>query len=230
MRSKPGPIRRCSMTWIQPRSKPAAVLFDVDGTLYTNEAFLREQTDVLVERLATYLEVACEEAEWRVKEAKAQYLKRTGEPASLSIAFRELGIDFDTSVAWRTELIKPEGRLAADYRLVPLIRAIAQRTPVAVITNNPVAIAQRTLDVLGLRRAFPVVVGLDTTMRSKPHWDIFQAALDALGADADATVMVGDRYGVDLAPIVVRGGGGFLVQSRQDLYDACARIGAWLDA
>lgn len=218
------------MTWIRPRSNPTAVLFDVDGTLYTDETFLREQTEVLVERLATHLAIHYQEAERRVEAARARFRSRTGKPASLGIAFRELGVDFDTSVAWRTELIKPEGRLAPDSRSVAVIRGIARCASVAVVTNNPVAIAQRTLDALGLGGVFSVVVGLDTGMRSKPHWEGFQAALDALDATADATVMIGDRYGVDLAPVIVRGGGGFLIHSQQDLYDACARVGAWLDA
>ena len=218
------------MTWIRPQSNPTTVLFDVDGTLYTNEAFLREQTDVLVERLATHLAISHQEAGRRVTAARARFSSQTGKPASLSIAFRELGVDFDTSVAWRTELIKPEGRLAPDSRLVALMHGIARRASVAVVTNNPVAIAERTLDALGLRGVFSVVVGLDTSMSSKPYWEGFQAALDALDATAGATVMVGDRYGVDLAPVIARGGGGFLIHSQQDLYDACTRVGAWLDA
>ena len=44
-------------------------------------------------------------------------------------------------------------------------------------------------------------------------------------ADAvEATVMVGDRWDVDLAPIVERGGSGILVESHEDLREAITML------
>ena len=100
----------------------------------------------------------------------------------------------------------------------------------AVVSDDPPAIVGRTLEALGLGGVFSVVVGSDSGTRSGPQRERLQTALEVLGASADATVMIGARYGDDIAAVIVRGGGGLLIHSRQDWHDACVRVGTWLDA
>ena len=60
------------------------------------------------------------------------------------------------------------------------------------MTNKPARFAQRLLDHLGLAAAFDVVVGGDTTPRSKPDPAPLLEALRVLDQDGEGAVMVGD--------------------------------------
>jgi putative hydrolase of the HAD superfamily len=59
---------------------------------------------------------------------------------------------------------------------------------------------QRDLDEFAVHHALQVdaVVGSKAHGRTKPHPSIFVAALEALGASADETAMVGDSYEDDI--------------------------------
>ncbi len=62
--------------------------------------------------------------------------------------------------------------------------------PQAVVTNKPERNARRVLDVLGLSRYFPVVIGGDTLPTRKPDPAMLHEALARLGATRG--VLVGD--------------------------------------
>ena len=148
------------------------------------------------------------------------WIRPRSNPTAVLFDFDGIGSTDGVTARARTEPLEPEGHLLLDSRTVALIRAIARRA----------SVAGRTLDALGLGGILSVVVGSDSGTRCGPRRERLQTALEVLGARADATVMIGARYGDDLAAVIVRGGGGLLIQSRQDWHDACARVGTWLDA
>lgn len=158
------------------------------------------------------------------------WIRPRSNPTAVLFDFDGIGSTDGVTARARTEPLEPEGHLLLDSRTVALIRAIARRASVAVVSGDPPAIAGRTLDALGLGGILSVVVGSDSGTRCGPRRERLQTALEVLGARADATVMIGARYGDDLAAVIVRGGGGLLIHSRQDWHDACARVGTWLDA
>lgn len=158
------------------------------------------------------------------------WIRPRSNPTAVLFDFDGIGSTDGASLRARTEPLTPEDHLRLDSRTVALIRAIARRASVAVVSGDPSAIAGRTLDALGLGGVFSVVVGSDSGTRCGPRRERLQTALEVLGASADATVMIGERYGDDIAAVIVRGGGGLLIHSRQDWHDACARVGTWLDA
>jgi phosphoglycolate phosphatase len=68
----------------------------------------------------------------------------------------------------------------------------ALRMPMAVCTNKRVAQAEQLLRRTGLRPHFGVVVGPETTSHPKPHPRPLLHAVDALGAEPRAALLVGD--------------------------------------
>lgn len=67
--------------------------------------------------------------------------------------------------------------------------------PKAVVTNSPVAIGSRALEVAKLRPYFREVVGCDMVPRSKPAPDGVLLACEKLGVSPARALMVGDsRY------------------------------------
>ncbi|MBL8965811.1 MAG: HAD family hydrolase [Spirochaetaceae bacterium] len=198
--------------------RPLALLFDLDSTLYSHPAYAAFQTEVLVERLARERgeSVAALEAEFARRRAarEAAGLGRT----SLGNLFLELGVDIPTSVRWREELIDPAAWLARDPRLDEALAALAARFALALVTNNPRSVGEKSLEALGVRPRFPVVIGLDDTYRSKPDPAPYALAAERLGVAAEACVSVGDRHDVDLAPALALGMGAILVEAVEDVY------------
>jgi phosphoglycolate phosphatase len=62
----------------------------------------------------------------------------------------------------------------------------------AVLTNKPVAPAERLLDAFGLRGAFRDIVGGDMTFARKPDPEGLRHLMTSAGVEAGSTLMVGD--------------------------------------
>lgn len=197
--------------------KVKAVLFDIDNTLYRHKRYVFSQVDVLICRLAEHRGESTEHTRALVARTREQITARTGRKPSLGNTFVALGVPISTSVAWRKELIKPESYLEDDPDLQQLLTDLRSWYRLGAITNNPEEVGLRTLQTLGVARNFDVLVGLDTTMESKPGWAPFGHALTALDASPSEAVVVGDRYDVDLEPVICRGGGGILIEEEGDL-------------
>lgn len=82
---------------------------------------------------------------------------------------------------------------------VPFLAALAARVKVGVVSNNLYDEQLDKLRVCGLEPFVEVLVVSERAGISKPDARIFRIALDALGAAADATVMVGDSWPADVA-------------------------------
>ena len=196
----------------------AALLFDMDCTLYTHPEYARRQIDLPIERLArlrgkTFPEMSEEIARWR-----EQWTAEHGARISLGNAFAAFGVSIAESVRWREELYEPERYLVRDPCLRAALEVLAARFCLAVVTNNPVSIARRTLAALGVEDMFAAVVGLDTCGVSKPHEAPFRKAAELCGAAITACVSIGDRYDIDLALPLQMGMGGVLVDGVEDVY------------
>lgn len=201
-----------------------ALLFDLDSTLYTDAAYAAFQEAILVERLARERAESLEETRALLSRMRAEREEAGMGRTSLGRLFVALGIDVETSVRWRRELIEPRDWLAPDPRLDAVLAELAGRYALALVTNNPRIVGEKSLESLGVRSRFRAVVGLDDTMVSKPAPEPFLMAVVLLGAMPERCVSVGDRYDVDLAPALALGMGGILVEDVEDVYELSALL------
>jgi phosphoglycolate phosphatase/putative hydrolase of the HAD superfamily len=210
---------------------PVLLIFDMDGTLYTNSAYLESQTDLLVERLAAQKGKDPAGMEEEISAFREGWLRENpGKRISLSLILEGFGVAMEDNVRWREELYRPEAYLKPDPRLRETLLVLAGSRKLAVLTNNPVSIARRTLRCLGLEGFFPVLVGLDTCMVSKPHEIPFRKAAEESGVDTGDCVSIGDRYEIDLALPLEMGMGGILVDGVEDVYRLPQVLEAGLEA
>jgi len=84
------------------------IIFDMDGTLYDNPAYMEHQVETQVRRWAETRGMAYEAAKAELEAWMEAERQRTGAKTSLGNALAAHGVDIATSVAWRAELIKPE--------------------------------------------------------------------------------------------------------------------------
>jgi len=197
----------------------AAILFDLDSTLYTNSEYARLQIDLPIERLARLRGVALSEMREEINRFRENWAREHGgAQISLGNVLAAFGISIEETIKWREELDEPERYLAADEQLRRALEQLESRFALAVVTNSPVSIAARTLAALGVRDLFKVTVGLDTCHVSKPHEQPLLRAAALCGTGPESCVSVGDRYDIDIALPLKLGMGGILVDGVSDVY------------
>ena len=195
------------------------IIFDIDGTLYTSSAYVFEQVDAQVRHLA-HIRGKDEDA---VRKEIFDYRKRWaaehgGKKISLGNTLTAFGIPIEESIRWRETLLAPEKFLQRDPRLAAVLDGLAGKYRLICVTNNPVAAARKTLDVLGVSAQLPDIIGLDTCMKSKPAPEMLLLAAERTGAALDECLSVGDRYDIDLALPLEMGMGAVLVSGAEDVY------------
>ena len=167
-------------------SRPAAVLFDMDGTLVDSEKLWDE---VLVELAAHYgagLSAAAREAIVGTSMATAMELLHTdiGQPWR----------DPQLSAAWvdRRILELFQGGLQWRPGAMELLAAVRrERIPTALVTSSGRALVEVALDTLG-RESFDAVVCGDEVDATKPHPEPYLTAARLLGVPIGECVAVED--------------------------------------
>ncbi len=200
-------------------SRIDAILFDIDSTLYTCDAYATAQIAVQIERFAAMRGNSFQDAEAELEDYRSSWsASHGGKKLSLGNTLAAFGIPIEESVRWREALVRPEDYLQRDEELFQCLSKLGKRWALAVVTNNPASIGLRTLRALGVAELFQAVVGLDTCGVSKPHEAPFRAAADALDVEVGSCLAVGDRYDIDVALPLAMGMGGILVDGVVDVY------------
>lgn len=166
--------------------KPAALLFDLDGTLVDTAADLLAALAALRGELGLSTDV--DPSLGRYCSEGALALIRHGIPEQAAAEQESLRQRF---------LAHYRRGIAVHSRLYPgigeILRRIGERRlRWAVVTNKPEALARALLDALALAPA--VLIGGDSLPTRKPDPAPLRVALDRLGSDAALAWMVGDDW------------------------------------
>ncbi|MDY0746952.1 HAD-IA family hydrolase [Paucibacter sp. R3-3] len=113
-----------------------------------------------------------------------QALKACGNPAVDPLRMRRR---FDAAT-----LASPRDQGRAYEGIPELLRKLAGRYPMAVVTNKPTPLARAVLDAAGLLGWFAAVHGADTPEQRKPAPWLLQHAAARLGLTPPSLLMVGD--------------------------------------
>ncbi|MDR1747803.1 MAG: HAD family hydrolase [Spirochaetaceae bacterium] len=195
------------------------IIFDIDSTLYTNEAYAREQVDVQVRYYAELRGIPADTARSQVQAYREKWAaEHNGAGISLGNTLAAFGIPIETSIRWREELLEPSRFLERDSRLAETFELLRNRFSLIAVTNNPVLPARKTLEALGADPFISEIIGLDTCGVSKPHRAPFLLAAEKSGVQAENCLAVGDRYDIDIALPLELGMGGILVDGVTDVY------------
>jgi len=174
----------------QSQNFPAAILFDLDGTLVDS-----------VPDIAGALETLYTQEGWTphsLLEVKA--MVGGGVPKLIERALHKSGIDADS--ARREELVQ---RFLGHYgaRATRLTRPFPgamemlkqlknNGTSLGVCTNKPEAVSRQILDALSISPLLGAVIGGDTLATKKPDAAPVLSALEILGCSPAGGMMIGD--------------------------------------
>ena len=202
-----------------------AFIFDIDSTLYTNQAYAFEQVDCQVRQFAKERGITADEARRMVADYRKKFAaEHKGSKVSLGNTLLAFGVPIEQSVQWRRELLEPADFLGRDDRLIETLKILRSKYLLICVTNNPVLPARKTLDAIGVSEFFPEIVGLDTCFKSKPALEPFQTAVERLSKSAGQEIKaenclaLGDRYDMDIALPLEMGMGGILVNGVEEVY------------
>ena len=174
-----------------PRDEPSGlatdlIVFDLDGTLVDSHKDLAATANALVRELGgtpiteeAVVRMVGDGAAALVRRALAASGLKPDTPGALD---RFLAI-YDTCLLDQTKpypgMVETLEQLATRYRL-------------GVLTNKPARATKTILDGLDLSRFFPQVVGGDSAFGRKPDPAGLRHIIDASGASAGSTMLVGD--------------------------------------
>lgn len=215
------------------------VVFDLDGTLVDSAADLAAAASALTVELGGRA-LTVPEVIAMVGDGAAVLVRR---------ALTAAGLDPATPHATARFLELYDARLLDSTRLYPGIRAMLDAldplVPLAVLTNKPLAPAERLLEVLGVRRYFVEVVGGDGPWPRKPDPSglialrshaaggpvllVGDSPVDAQTADRGGATFVLAQYGFGAATFTNPAAMAFVAASPQDLprvIDEARRLGS----
>ena len=202
-----------------------AFIFDIDSTLYTNQAYAFEQVDCQVRQFAKERGITADEARRMVADYRKKFAaEHDGSKVSLGNTLLAFGVPIEQSVQWRRELLEPADFLGRDDKLIEELKNLQQKYQLICVTNNPVLPARKTLDAIGVSEFFTEIVGLDTCFKSKPALEPFETAVGRLSKSARTEIKaenclaVGDRYDMDIKLPLEMGMGGILVSGVEEVY------------
>lgn len=203
-----------------------AIIFDIDGTLYNSDEYVAEQVDVQIRYWSKLKGISADQGRKLMEDFRREWSKKhQGKKISLGNAFTHFGIDIDTSIRWRNQLMRPEDYLSTDTKLIQALEELkAEGIKMIAVTNNPVEAARKTLKAVGIDFLIPHIVGLDTCHLSKPARPMLDKALEILSCKAEDVISIGDRYDIDLALPLEMGMGGIVVAGAFELYDLPALL------
>lgn len=195
------------------------IIFDIDSTLYTNEAYAYEQVDCQIREYARVNGISADEARKKVEDYRKKFAEENqGKKISLGNTLVAFGVPIEQSVEWRRLLMEPVDFLKRDEKLIEEIRKLKENYKLVCVTNNPVLPARKTLEVIGVADLIPEIIGLDTCFKSKPAIEPFQTAVERMDSKIDECLAIGDRYDLDIALPLEMGMGGILVTGVDEIY------------
>lgn len=169
---------------------PRAVVFDLDGTLIDSAGDI---ADALNEALRRSGVAPFSEAEIRL-------MVGGGARVLVERVLAARGREVDTALAQRLyadfldayQSASVARTVVYDHGREVLAELAAREVKLAICTNKPQGITEDVLAKLGLRACFQSVVGATDALPRKPHPDMLLAAINAVGARRDESVMIGD--------------------------------------
>lgn len=195
------------------------LIFDIDGTLYTNPLYVFEQVDVQIRHFAHLRGISEQEARKQIQSYRRTWAaEHSGAKISLGNTFTAFGVPIETSVAWRAALLEPSHFLHKDDILRQTLIMLKRQYKLIAVTNNPVLAARKTLEAIGTADILTDIIGLDTCSKSKPAIEPLEKAAHDTCSVFSECLSIGDRYDIDLSLPLELGMGGILVNGVEEVY------------
>ena len=218
----------------KPGGPVTAVIFDLDDTLFPQSAWLAGAFDLVADEAER---LGCDRRRLRdaLDEAVAEGSDRGNTIDRALHAAGERGVD--PAVLVRAFHSFVPSRIDPYPGVEAAVRSLAERVPLAIVTDGHPPGQRGKLAAIGLERYFSAVVCSDEMGREarKPNPAGMLLALEMLGRPAEEVAVIGDRPDKDIAAALAAGVRAVRVQTgehraQQDLPGTWASVGTVAEA
>jgi len=174
--------------------KIRALIFDLDGTLYTSKDYTRHLLEGIVKTLAELFSMGEDDAFKLLQDLRARY-------GSITLGVESMGIKRSEFYGRLVEKLDPERFIAARPELLKFLEELRMMGfKLGCHTNASRLLAERVLGALGIPpEIFDVIVTCDDA-EPKPMPEGYLKIVEALGLRPEEILYVGDRWKVELEP------------------------------
>jgi HAD superfamily hydrolase (TIGR01509 family) len=165
---------------------PAAVLFDLDGTLVDSERDNVESVVLAVRRHGKELDA--EDRQFVIGHSWNEIHQRIVGRHGLDVSMKTLIAE---AVAEKRALLAQKGYQALPGAVSAVAR-LGRHSPLAVVSGASRVEVEDAILSLGVRAAFQFLLGAEDYTRGKPDPEPYQMAIERLGVAAGATVVIED--------------------------------------
>lgn len=201
-----------------------AIIFDMDGTLYTNTDIKEQFAKAAYSTLAKSDNISIDQAQDLIEKRRAELKAKSGFPVPYTLTLKSFDIPIKV---WHKENIAffdPRDFLHKDERLKASLVKLKRNHRLAVMTNNNRIQTERVIEALELNGLFDRVFTFNSFEILKPELEFFKKAAAELGIEPKACLYVGDRYDVDLQPAQEIGMQIFKVEGPEDIYNMTSKV------
>jgi putative hydrolase of the HAD superfamily len=194
-----------------------SIVFDLDGTLYTNSQILNEITTVAEQLVARSRGLSPRKARDLILTAKNRLAEDLEREPTLTRTCVELGIDVRELHQAFQDFIRPERYLVYDPVLQALLDSLTDHCNLYIYTNNNLPLTCKILALLGVEDLFEKLYTIEFRWIPKPDPETLQLLLEDIGGPPESFLFIGDRHQVDLQPADELGIPTLLVGETSDL-------------
>ena len=169
----------------------AAIIFDLDGTLYDSRLLDIENENAATASIEEKFHITPDQARTLLGTKRQSSAGKT----SISQAIRELGVEDADFKRNQLKYMQPEQHLSRDDQLVSYIRLLKKSYKKVLLTNTRREVVDRIIAILGFSQDdFDLIVAGGDGYTPKPSTETLAKILAMVGSEATSSFSVGDRW------------------------------------
>jgi len=194
-----------------------SIVFDLDGTLYTNAGLQREIGAAAEELVSRSRGISPRRGAELLRGARERLAESLDREPTLTQACVELGLSVQELHRLFQDFIRPENYLVYDPVLQALLDSLRDHCSLYIYTNNNLPLTRKILALLGVEEMFERLYTIEFRWVPKPDPVTLQLLLEDIGGPPESFLFIGDRHQVDLQPAADLGIPTLLVSETADL-------------
>jgi HAD superfamily hydrolase (TIGR01549 family) len=204
-------------------NKFSAIIFDMDGTLYPRAIYMTAYFDFTFNALQNLFGLSPADARQKLQThgINRNPVKAQG---SVSRLITSMGLSIKEWNEYRDQRFDLSSLVNQNRNLSGTISEISKFVKLALVTNNTQLMTSNILRKLSIKESiFSVIVTSDNGFPLKPDTDSFSHIKRLLNVSINEIISIGDRYEVDVEPVLQLGGNGVVISTPEEITDFCEK-------